>query len=321
MNSQNNLILYSKGIAGDRAKRLYNEFQQAWFETSSKEQLKWCKDSIKLFGKVTFRRSKGFFKVTKNLVKKAGYEAKDIGVAFYNKEGVSHLKNKKNDIILYTKEGYQTSKKAVLNFGKILRKKPKEAGPILFLGVLGFFCGAGFSIGDKKWYDIDGGIPDLDWELGELTDIELLQHRSIFTHSVISAAVIETMVFSSISAINMIHSKLPKHHDPLWNKVLIYNDWGRAFATGACTGIAYHLLLDGTLDGGGHYSGLPSMPQWAHQAIAVSNAAAETIDIKEKKILIRCEYCDKSYYIPNIGAGKKLAVYCNDCEKKFITIL
>ena len=111
-----------------------------------------------------------------------------------------------------------------------------------------------------------------------------MHHRSIITHSIISAAMLETIVFSSISAINMIHNNLPDNHDSFWDKILVYNDWGKAFAIGACTGIAYHLLLDGTLDGGGSYSGLPSMPQWAHQTIALSNSSAEAIDLNKKNI-------------------------------------
>ena len=56
-----------------------------------------------------------------------------------------------------------------------------------------------------------------------------------------------------------------------------------AFVTGACAGIAYHLLLDGTLDRGRHISGLKStfdisMPQEGHQLFFITNATAEAMD-------------------------------------------
>ena len=280
----NNIIMYQKVLSINRRGRLYCEFRYAWQKTSKKQKIKWCKESLKLFLKVTIRRGKGFVNAIKYLIKKTSTETKVLAIAIYNKNGIAHLQKKKEVGYLKTKDAYKNSKEIGINLIRILRYKPKEAGPVLFLGLLGFFCGAGFIIGEKTWYDIDGGIPDLDWKIGEITGLNIMHHRSIITHSIISAAMLETIVFSSISAINMIHNNLPDNHDSFWDKILVYNDWGKAFAIGACTGIAYHLLLDGTLDGGGSYSGLPSMPQWAHQTIALSNSSAEAIDLNKKNI-------------------------------------
>ena len=162
------------------------------------------------------------------------------------------------------------------------------------LAILGFFTGAGTNTAlnydhAKTWYDIDGGIPDLDLKIGDWTGIDLLRHRSPFFHSIISAAVLETLIFSSVKAINIFHSKLPKEHDSFWDKVASKNDWAKAFVSGACAGIAYHLLIDGTLDGGGKLAGLNStfgieMSQQTHQAFFVTNAAAEGLDINKKEI-------------------------------------
>ena len=74
-----------------------------------------------------------------------------------------------------------------------------------------------------------------------------------------------------------------------WDKVVSKTNWAEAFVTGACTGIAYHLLLDGTLDGGGHLTGLKStfdisIPQESHQAFFIVNAAAEALDLDKKKM-------------------------------------
>jgi len=280
---ENNIVVYQEVLSLNRRQRIYHEFRYAWERTSKKQRIEWCKKSTTLFLNVTLRRGKGFFNTIKFLVNRTATESKDFGAAIYNKNGLLHLKNKKKEFSKKAREIYEDSKRFAAYILRVFKDKPNEAGPILFLGILGFFCGAGFDIGEKTWYDIDGGIPDLDWHLGELTGLSIMHHRSIVTHSIISAAILETVIYSSISAVNMVHSNLPKHHDSFWDNVISYNNWGKAFALGACSGIAYHLLIDGTLDGGGSYSGLPSMPQWGHQAIALSNAGAEAIDLNKKK--------------------------------------
>ena len=47
-------------------------------------------------------------------------------------------------------------------------------------------------------------------------------------------------------------------------------------------GIAYHLLIDGTLQPG-TYHGLPPMPLAGHEALLDANAAAEALDVPKKK--------------------------------------
>lgn len=80
------------------------------------------------------------------------------------------------------------------------------------------------------------------------------------------------------------HSKLPDEHDQFWDSVINKTDWAEAFVTGACTGIAYHLLIDGTIQGGKAYVDLPfSMQLGGHNTILVTNSVAEAIDINKKK--------------------------------------
>ena len=144
-----------------------------------------------------------------------------------------------------------------------------------FTSALGF--GGGSNKFDQRLKD---GLSDL---LGGALGIRMSQVPEI------SAAVLETMVFSSVAAIQIIHSKLPQNHDSFWDKIVSKTNWAEAFVTGACTGIAYHLLIDGTLDGGGHLSGLRStfdfsMSQESHQTFFVTNSIAEALDLKNKKI-------------------------------------
>ena len=58
-----------------------------------------------------------------------------------------------------------------------------------------------------------------------------------------------------------------------------------AFVTGACTGIAYHLLIDGTIQGHKAYTDLPfSMPLEGHNTILVTNSVMEAMDLDKKKV-------------------------------------
>ena len=80
--------------------------------------------------------------------------------------------------------------------------------------------------------------------------------------------------------------------------------------------IAYHLLLDGTLDGNKALVGLPfSMPMEGHNAFFVANAAAEALDLDKKKQKVTCTNCNTSYKVPNMGAGTKILVNCKSCSK------
>jgi len=285
----NSIVVLPHEIPKSRAKILYGEFKCAWDKTSSRDKKKWAVGSLKLFGKVTYRRGKGFAKAMYFLGKSVIKESTNLAGAIYHKEARTYLNDRRQKCSDFIANGAKSSRKMAGNLCSMIKSNPKEIGPLMFLGVLGFFMGAGMQVGEKTFYDIDGGIPDLDWKVGQFTDIDLLKHRSPFFHSIISAAVLETMVFSSVTAVQIIHSKLPQNHDSFWDKIVSKTNWAEAFVTGACTGIAYHLLIDGTLDGGGHLSGLKStfdfsMSQESHQTFFVTNSIAEALDLKNKKI-------------------------------------
>ena len=58
-------ITSSELILKSRVKSIYKEFKYAWDNCPKTEKIKWCKDSVVLFGKVTVRRGKGFFGAAK----------------------------------------------------------------------------------------------------------------------------------------------------------------------------------------------------------------------------------------------------------------
>ena len=146
----------------------------------------------------------------------------------------------------------------------------------MFLAVMGFNVGGG-------GIDGDGGIPDLDLL------ISIGHHRSILTHSVLPMIILEGVFFSLIGLVNLVHNNLPSKHDPLWDDIKSNNESIlESFYTGMSLGLAYHLGIDGTIQGGGSYNNLPfSMPNFGHRLIAGLNSITEFIDTSKSKILHR----------------------------------
>jgi len=276
---EKSLIIIPQKVDSSKAKNLYKEFLFAWKKTGKKEKIQWSIDSTKLFGKVILRRGRGFVEFIQYLTKNFGIELFEFGKSAYEKRVISHLQNRSSKLIEGIKNGLKHSRVVIENILYLLKNKPEETGPVILLGILGFFVGAGIDrSGAKTWYDLDGGVPDLDIAVGGLGN-----HRSVFFHSIISAAVLETMVFSMVNATKIIHSNLPDKHDSFWDNIVNKTDWATAFASGACTGIAYHLLIDGTIDGRKALTDFPfSMPMEGHNTFFVTNAIIEGIDIRKK---------------------------------------
>ena len=104
-------------------------------------------------------------------------------------------------------------------------------------------------------------------------------HRSILTHSMLAGVVAEGMLLAAADLASLVHSNLPKHHDPLWDKLAkAAAPLTEPLVAGASAGIAYHLLVDANIQPAA-YHGLPfSMPMEGHQAIMDTNALAEGKD-------------------------------------------
>ncbi len=147
-------------------------------------------------------------------------------------------------------------------------EKPSEAAVSLLSVTLGFYLG----IGNGQDGLGDGGIPDLDLAFGGIG-----WHRSIFTHSIIAGAFVETAVISLIDLNKTVYQNLPKEHNRFWDELLKYsNAAGESFVTGASLGIAAHLGIDTTIDGFTPYKDLPiSLPTGVHELLMGMNSVAE----------------------------------------------
>ena len=164
-----------------------------------------------------------------------------------------------------TSKGIEAAFQGLATFS---REKPDEAAVGLLSSVLGFYIG----IGHGKDGFGDGGIPDLDLTFGGIG-----LHRSIFTHSIVAGAFVETAVLSLIDLNKTVHRNLPTGHSEFWNELLRYGDAAaNPFVTGTSLGIASHLGIDTTIDGFTPYKDLPiSIPMGAHELLMGMNSLAE----------------------------------------------
>ena len=151
-----------------------------------------------------------------------------------------------------------------------LQENPKENAPDLIVGVLAFLAASGGP-------DADGGFPDLDLVIG------FGAHRSIFTHSILSGAAIETGLYSIATLIGIVQKNLTLGHDPLWDTIHQNKDtYLSAESKGVSAGIAYHLFVDGTVQTGSYHDFPIPMTSEGHQGLFVANAAAEALDVNQK---------------------------------------
>jgi len=76
---------------------------------------------------------------------------------------------------------------------------------------------------------------------------------------------------------------LPAAHDPLWDAIDRNRDrFLTAVTAGMSAGLAYHLLIDGTLQPGTYHELPLHLPLAGHEGVLVANAAAEAIDVPVK---------------------------------------
>ncbi|PIP00689.1 hypothetical protein CJ014_00870 [Pleomorphomonas carboxyditropha] len=151
-----------------------------------------------------------------------------------------------------------------------LYRNPAETAPQLMMLTFGFLTGSG-------GLDGNGGIPDLDFQLG------IGHHRSLLTHSILSGLVVETLCLGFIDLVCTIADKLPEDRDPIWDVLVSRgNALVAAASTGLSAGIAYHLGVDATLQPAAYHDLPFSMPIEGHQAVMGANAAAEGVDAMKR---------------------------------------
>ena len=267
-------MVQTNTIEFTRFQQLQNELRYALNNTEKKELKQWAKRTALVFPKVTVRRAKnivGFIGIT---AIGTAAESKKFIKAGLERKLYSHAKQRADDLSVFTLESYQNIKELSKTIKNMLIVNPKKTGIQMFLAFMGFNLGGG-------GLDADGGIPDLDLL------VSIGNHRSIFTHSVLPMIIIEGVCISIIGLVNTVHNNLPPGHDQIWDDIKCSNKTVlESFFTGMSLGLAYHLGVDGTLQGDGTYKDLPfSMPKFGHQLIAGLNSLTELIDITRSKVL------------------------------------
>lgn len=254
-------------LTKDRRNTLLNEFIYGVKYTSQKDLNSWGIRIGAIFTTASSRRIKNISSLVKTVSGIITSEYKNISSA--KKKGllIDYIQERSTSVTTETKESLNNFKDFCNKYSSNLRDNPRELAPKLAAMLFGFTLGSG-------GIDGDGGVPDLDF-LGGIG-----AHRSIFTHSIFSGIIIETMILGFFDLAKIIHTNLPEEHDELWEEIINGGeDIFSALANGVSLGIAYHLGVDATIDGAGTYKDLPfSAPQETHQAIMGINAVVEGTD-------------------------------------------
>ena len=155
-----------------------------------------------------------------------------------------------------------------------LKKSKEEKVKMMASGLMSiliFYASAGGE-------DFEGGIPDLDLELG------IGYHRNIFSHSILSGFVVEFMMRAGVEILNKSYSNLPEYHHKFWDHTHGFIRSNQDLAIGSMwAGISVHLLQDANLTEATTkpYTGIPfEMSMEAHQALYTANGTASAIYAK-----------------------------------------
>lgn len=247
---------------------LHEELAFAIRNTNRESVLDWGKNSAQRFGAVTVKRVTNLGSLFSRLTVGAADELVEALVAFASGRGTQHLGDRADRAVRVAQSVQESVGRVFDTLSSTASQRPAEGAAALLALVLGFYAGAGY---EKDGFG-DGGIPDLDLALGGIG-----WHRSIFTHSIIAGALVETAVLSLVDLVRVVHKNLPTSHSTFWDEMLRYSDLtSQPLVTGASLGIATHLGIDTFIDGFTPYKDLPiSLPEGLHQALMGLNAAAE----------------------------------------------
>jgi hypothetical protein len=257
--------------SASREARLLAELRHAYGRAPGDEVQRWALDVPVLLGRVTLRRGIRLVSTVGWLLEKAGDEVMGAVRETGKGQGLEHLKARGEAALGAAQDAYESGKRTVDALTTALTERPSETAPKLLIGVLAAVATSGGPDGN-------GGAPDLDLEIG------IDAHRSILTHSVLTGAVIETGLLSLAQLMGIVHQYLPPDHDALWDEIAKHkDDFLAAASQGASFGIAYHLLVDATVQPGAYHDLPVPLPIEGHQAILGANAAAEALDARKRR--------------------------------------
>jgi hypothetical protein len=230
----------------------------------------WLREIGKDFGVVLTRRVGNLGRLIGRIGAAASSETRGAYAAYRGGRLLEHAKERRSRLSDSTRATATRSGELARALGAALTDRPSDVAPQLLTIVLASLLVSGGPDGD-------GGVPDLDLEFG------IGAHRSVFSHSILAGAALETGFLALIKLVQLVHKQLPKRHDPFWDSieqksvVLL-----EAANTGASLGLAYHLLVDGMAQPAA-YHGVPfEMPMPVHQAGFAANGAAEGLDTLHK---------------------------------------
>ena len=257
----------------NRADRLTAELRIALNALNHRQMANWGVDAASMTGHLFVRRVMRLGQGIARLGRGTLAEAKDALEAARNGRLMEHSKQRSKAFVDTVKEISERASKQAAAFGAMV--KDPEQLPEAVVTVLAALVSSG-------GLDGDGGIPDLDLQMG------IGAHRSIFTHSIIAGSVVEGSLYAVATLVGLTHSHLPAVRDPLWDMIDRNRDrFLTAITAGMSAGLAYHLLIDGTLQPAAYHDLPIHMPLAGHEAILDANAAAEAADIPRKKDTFR----------------------------------
>ncbi len=178
-----------------RLARMAGELRHAIDKAPATEIRAWVNHTLRLFGVSFARRVGNFVDLGLTVFEVVGREIIDITVAVVNRNTNAHitaLANKSVEVATNTMKQLQLKLRSLV---AAFREDPRGVGPDMLVAALSFyFAGGGL--------DGDGGVPDLD-----ISMLGIGAHRSLFTHSILSGAVIETGLYSLVDLVGRVHKQ------------------------------------------------------------------------------------------------------------------
>lgn len=224
----------------------------------------WGRRAARRFLPLTQRRVVGLVFLASRVARVLCVEGGAAAKAAFAGQLKPHLRDRAGAVAA---DGMQLARSAGALALRVARDPLAAASEVLGAGV-GFLLGSG-------GLDANGGLPDLDLK------VSIGAHRSIFTHSIIGGVIAEAIVLALLDLVLVVHGHLPGSHDPLWTALVDKaRRFGLAATSGLGAGMAYHLGIDGSVQGMTPYKDLPfPLPMEGHEALLGANALAESADL------------------------------------------
>jgi hypothetical protein len=254
------------------ARQMAAELSHAYGRLSSDDASAWLSRTVTRFGFVTARRVRNLGGMALTVLEVTGDEIIAFVKATLEMRATDHVTKRIDHGSRKTADFVTGIRNQATPIIAELKANPAEVAPDLLVVALSFYVAGG-------GFDGDGGIPDSDIAL-----LGIEAHRSLFTHSIVAGAVVETGLYSLVDFIAIAHKHLPRGHDRRW--ALIHDRFERAAAAGAkgmSLGLAYHLGVDGLVQPSAYHDIPFEMSMEGHQTILTANAAAEGLDSTQKK--------------------------------------